>query len=223
MVRYQLVQFIFYSSLLVFSPTNHADELAQLIQQLDDIRVSQGITAYAIVITTPSQIIIAENRGALGLDSDQKISPTAYFRVGSITKSFIGLAALIAEQDDLLQLSDPVRQHIGSDYFQNPWRESVPVTIEQLLQHSGGLADMSSREEFNHNTEISNRDGLALYAKDRKIQWAPGQYYSYSNTGFGLAGLAIENASQMSIEEFCASVYLAHWKCPRQRLSIRNR
>lgn len=178
------------------------DDLNSLLASLDAIRAQQNVAAYAVVITTPSQVMIAENRGSLTSENRSPVSDDAYFRVGSITKSFIGLAALIAEQEGLLQLMDPAQTYIGNSLYQNPWQQSHPVTVAQLLQHSAGLPDMSSREEFNHNQPITNRQGLTLFAKQRHTLWPPGQYYSYSNTGFGLAGHVIEMASKQSINDF---------------------
>ncbi len=188
--------------LLFVANTSHGDELSSLLDDLDQLRKQHQVAAYAVVITSPDKVLLAENRGYMSLKSEQAIPEDAYFRVGSITKSFIGLAALIAEQKDLLSLKDSLSQYIGNSYFDNPWQETAPITLEQLLQHSAGLADMSSGQEFNHNSEVSNREGLGIYAKDRKVRWQPGLYYSYSNTGFGLAGLAIENASKQNINLF---------------------
>jgi CubicO group peptidase (beta-lactamase class C family) len=187
-------------SLLTSAAT--ARDLDSLVQDLDGIRDQQKVAAYAVVITSPNAVLIADNRGTSSLQDKRAITADAYFRIGSITKSFIALAALIAEQNELLTLNQPVSSIIGETYFSNPWRDLRPVTLEQLLQHSAGLPDMSSRREFNHNTPISNSQGLALYAEDRKVLWPPGQYYSYSNTGFGLAGLVLEKSGGENIHSF---------------------
>lgn len=197
--------FIFTLALLpTHGASQEAHQLSPLLKELDEIQGQENVAAYAIVITTANNILVAENRGTTAVNSKKPVAVAkdAYFRVGSITKSFLGLAAIIAQQQGLLTIQQPVIEFIGTDYFTNPWQGTAPITLAQLLQHSAGLPDMSSRREFNYATPVTNREGLELFAKSRRVLWQPGRFYSYSNTGFGLAGLVIEESSGVSINEF---------------------
>jgi CubicO group peptidase (beta-lactamase class C family) len=176
-------------------------EFNRLLQELDEIQSRYNIPAYAVVITSPERVLLDEVRGVSYSRSKKPVSTEAYFRIGSITKTFISLSALVAEKQGKLKLSDKVTDYLGKELFKNPYLENNPVTIEQLLEHSAGFPDMD-RREFASNDEVTLEQGLQRFAKNRTTLWQPGQFHSYSNLSFGLAGRVIETATQTNINDW---------------------
>ncbi len=176
-------------------------DFSQLIKQLDATRERHNIPAYALVITSPDDILVDEVRGYAKSGSVIPVSKHAYFRIGSITKTFVALSALAAESQGKLTLSDKASDYLDNDLYENTYKETHPITIEQLLEHTAGLPDMG-REEFASNDMVTLQEGLQRFFSERKIQWQPGYFHSYSNTSYGLAGRVLEIASGKNINDW---------------------
>jgi CubicO group peptidase (beta-lactamase class C family) len=199
--RLQLI-FVLFAALfaaLFTAKTNATDrDFAALLQQLDAIKLKANVAAYAVVIASDKQLLLSQVRGVSKAGSKQPVSPQAYFRIGSITKTFVSLGALAAEQQGKLKLADQASKYLNKDLFSNPFAAKHPITIAQLLEHSAGFSDMG-RAEFASNDEVTLAQGLKRFAKDRRNQWMPGQSHSYSNTSYGLAGRVLEKATGNNI------------------------
>ncbi len=176
------------------------EPIDKLIQKLDAIREDNNVAAYSLVIVSADEVLHSGHHGTRSLSNDTPIGQEAYFRLGSITKSFVGLSAAIAEERGLIDLNTPITTIIGKNYFRNSY--STPVTLAQLLEHTAGFPDMTSGKEFNYNEPVDDETGLKLFAAQRQVQWQPGLYSSYSNSGYGLAGLTLTKALERDIESW---------------------
>lgn len=141
--------------------------------------------------------------------SNQDADENTLYRVGSITKTFTALAVLKLQEQGKLKLSDKLRDYVSTDYFQNPWDEKYPITIEQLLEHTAGFTDMGTAE-FAHEdpTPISLDEALAFNSENHKVQWQPGLHSSYSNLGTGFVGAVIEKVSGENYDDFLKNAVL---------------
>ena len=186
----------------LYAASGHAAELsrfAPLLQRLDEIQRQHQIPAYALILTSPQDVLLDAVRGVAAAGSNRPVARDAYFRIGSITKTFVALSALAAESQGKLKLSAAATDYLGGDLFVNSFRSQSPVTLAQLLEHSAGFADMG-RAEFAANDAVTLRQGLKRFAKGRHTRWPPGRFHAYSNTGYGLAGRMLEVATQMDID-----------------------
>lgn len=121
------------------------------------------------------------------------------FDLGSINKSFTKIAIGQLLMAGKLSLDDPIAKHIP-DY---PNLDVAgKVSIRHLLEHSSGLGDIFTEEFFNSSKSLyrSPRDFFNLFA-DEPLQFEPGEEHSYSNAGFMVLGVIIENVSGVSYYE----------------------
>jgi CubicO group peptidase (beta-lactamase class C family) len=88
-------------NLVAAQPGRFDDDFDKLLQQLDAIRKQHNIPAYAIVVSSDKKIILDEVRGVSQAGSVKAVSRQAYFRIGSITKTFVALGALVAQAQGL--------------------------------------------------------------------------------------------------------------------------
>lgn len=78
-----------------------------------------------------------------------------------------------------------------------------PITIKQLLSHTAGIPNYTSFPDFAKKAimPVSTGELLAEY-KSKPLDFAPGEKYNYSNSGYHLLGLIIEKASGKSYTDF---------------------
>lgn len=177
------------------TPTPDAD----LRQALNEVLVRHDVAALGVALVNRDKALLIAGLGVADWDSKTPVTGDSLFRIGSITKAFTGLATLALVEDECLQLTDRPRDHLDHPVVDNPWAESAPVRIEQLLEHTAGLADMS-KPEWDSKEPLTLRAALAVDPTSRRLRWQPGLHSSYSNTGAGLVGLMLEACSGQGFE-----------------------
>jgi CubicO group peptidase (beta-lactamase class C family) len=149
----------------------------------------QGIPGIAIAVVSGDSVVWQKGFGTTSVEggaSASAIGPETLFQIGSLTKTFTATAILKATVERRFDLDRPVGKYV---------RELNPciaaITTEQLLRHNGGLKD--EPDEYGPHDE----GALFAYAQTWGADYCllpPGTAYSYSNSGFALAGLTLQQA-----------------------------
>jgi D-alanyl-D-alanine carboxypeptidase len=105
------------------------------------------------------------------------------FRIGSLTKTFVGVLVLRLRDEGRLALDDPLERHL-------PDAPVRGVTIAQLLSHTAGLASETPPPWW-ERTPGDLRPELADLV-DPAPKHPAGWRFHYSNPGFGLLGAVVE-------------------------------
>lgn len=120
------------------------------------------------------------------------------FRIGSISKTFVAVAALKLCEEGNLEMTKDISNYLGNDFP----KFKYPISMEQLLTHTAGFEDMvTGIAVFN----ISDTEPLSTSVKKYMPEqvFRPGEIISYSNYGIALAALVVENISGMDFAEYC--------------------
>ena len=145
--------------------------------------------------------------GGVGLaDRERKLPVTADtgFRVGSVSKTFVAIGLVQLSEDGLLDLDAPVREVAPEVVIDNPWEDQQPVRVIHLLQHTAGFDDMHFNERYvaQGHEELDLAEVLRLSPRSRRVRWPPGTRMSYSNPGYAVAGMILENVAAMPYEDY---------------------
>ena len=186
------------------------DELSSLIEQIEQIRQQHNVPAVGLVVIKEGKLEWQGSLGVVDIDTKEKADENTIYRVGSINKTFTALGLLKLQEQKKLELGDKLADYVSREYFQNPWEDEHPVTIEHLLEHTAGFTDIGTAE-FAHQDPISISldDGLSFNSDHHLVQWQPGLHSSYSNLNTGFAGAVIEKISGASYDDFLKSEVLA--------------
>jgi CubicO group peptidase (beta-lactamase class C family) len=145
--------------------------------------------------------------GEFQLDGRAPARDTVY-RIASMSKSFEIAAALVLHERGLLGLDDLVSDHVAE--FADPVDEfgvTMPVTVLMLMNNSSGLPEDNGWAD--HELALSRRGLLDIVAAGLVFADRPGTGYQYSNIGFWLLGVIVENVSGQPFERFAAETLLA--------------
>jgi D-alanyl-D-alanine carboxypeptidase len=140
-------------------------------------------------------------------DVEKQIPMTAEMRMpsGSIGKTYVAPVAISLAQEGKLNLDDRIEKWLGDE----DWFERLPngkdITLRMLLNHSSGLIDhVFDSEEFAKGTAeaAQTKDSeyyftprqLVEFILDKEPLFPAGKSYSYTDTGYILAGMVIEKA-----------------------------
>lgn len=187
------------SSLISFVPHSQAGGASLLENEIRHVAALENIGAVAYGIISADELIASSAIGTYSREDERPINMESIFRIGSISKTFTALSALLLEHQGQIDLSLPVRRYIDDPPFTNLWRAEHPITGAQLIEHTAGLRDMS-RKEFDQLLPLSLADAFKVDPASRITAWRPGQHSSYSNSGAGVITALIETVTEKSFE-----------------------
>lgn len=143
-----------------------------------------------------------ENRSTLA-----PARPTTLFKIASISKLFIGVAAVKAVDDGLLRLDDTLAQWLPelADRIEN----ADTISVRLLLRHRSGIPDFDSVPGFSWTRSYTDIDAVLALVLDREADFAPNDRYSYSNTNYLLVGRILDTALGYSHHDFVRNEILS--------------
>ena len=172
------------------APTATLDLEARL-----DRMLKTGFNGSALV-SKKGEVLYAKGIGMADEATNVANTPETRFRIGSLTKQFTAMGILILEARGLVKPSDPMCGFL--DTCPNGWEA---ITIEHLLGHTSGIADFTEQSTFDAMKAAMPAQTVASVS-DIPLPRAPGTSFSYTNTGYILLGMVIENVSGRSYEAF---------------------
>jgi CubicO group peptidase (beta-lactamase class C family) len=76
------------------------------------------------------------------------------------------------------------------------------ITLQQLLSHTAGMPDVDDYEWDNPQTDAGALKRWVLELASAELLFAPGSDRKYSNIGFEVLGLVVQEVSGVSFEEY---------------------
>lgn len=157
----------------------------------------------------PSTVVLVDKGGktiyekALGtanLEYDIPASMDTAYAMGSITKSFTGLATIQLAYAGKIDLEKTVKDYLPD--YEGP---GAVTTVRQLLNHTNGIPNYTGEipgiKEGLKRTAYS-REQMVDFFDSEPLHFEPGSKWSYTNSGYYLLGLIIEAVSGMDYYEY---------------------
>ena len=163
---------------------------------------AQGLPGVAVGIVIDGDLAYAKGFGVTDPASKRTPDADTIYRIGSITKSFTGLALLSLRDEGALQLDDPLAKWIPeAAQLVYPARDARPITLRQVATHTSGLQRDTTIDQENDPSE----DAVVKSLVHLPLELAPGTRHSYSNLGFGLLGIVIARAAKVPYHDVVAA------------------
>lgn len=146
-------------------------------------------------------VTITSGTAELGTDRAM-VDGAGRFRIASVTKPFTAVAVLRLAARHQVRLDAPVETYLPGVVRGAGEGSAIDgryITVRQLLQHTSGLPDyvqFLNLAELNQPVEAAELVRIAL---SHKPDFAPGQGWQYSNTGYILAGMIVERLTHKDI------------------------
>jgi CubicO group peptidase (beta-lactamase class C family) len=156
--------------------------------------LERPIAGLSIALARSGVVFESRGFGLADVDRQTPVGPRTIFHVDSVSKNIAAAVVLRLVEQGRLSLEDDITK-----YVPDAPTGGRHVTIRQLLTHTSGLFSFTSvpAAEANESRDLSHAQVLDLI-RDRPADFAPGASWRYSNTGFYLAGMAVERVTGMS-------------------------
>jgi CubicO group peptidase (beta-lactamase class C family) len=177
------------------------------IEQTLNTSIEEHAFSGVISIRQKDHVLYARAAGYADRSNKIENSLETRFGIASGTKFFTALAIGKLIEAQKLSFSTPLKDCIALDFP----RYSQEITIQHLLTHTSGIPDYydEDKAESVDNFSVSipwyalrgPRDYLAIFP-DEAMKFAPGERFSYSNGGYILLGVVIEELTGMKYQDF---------------------
>lgn len=156
----------------------------------------------AVAVKEEGRTVVSKAYGMADREHDVPNTPETVFEAGSVSKQFTAAAVVLLAQQGKLSLQDDVRKYVP----ELPQYPEGTITIEHLLHHTSGLRDWGAVAEiagWPRGTRVHTHDHvLDIVSRQKALNYEPGRYYSYTNTGFNLLVILAERVSGQAFQEF---------------------
>jgi D-alanyl-D-alanine carboxypeptidase len=167
-----------------------------------------------VLVEKDGATLLRKGYGMANLELGVPLRPEMVFRVGSITKQFTAVAILQLAAQGKLALDDDITR-----YLPDLPTQGRTITLENLLTQTSGIKSYTSLDRWRARMreDISVAQMVDLL-KNEPLDFAPGEKWLYSNSGYFLLGAVIEKVTgkpyaQYLAESLLAPLGLAHTSC----------
>jgi CubicO group peptidase (beta-lactamase class C family) len=180
------------AALLAAAPARAQDKTAEIDKIFGWAKPSAP--GCAVAVSQRGGPVASRAYGSADLERDVPLTPNSIFDIGSVRKQFVAAAVLLLAEEGKLSLSDDIRKHFPEipDYGHR-------ITVDHLLTHTSGVRDWTGLRPL---VGGSVDDVMRLILRQRGLNFAPGEEWSYSNSGYVLLTDLVARASGMSFPEF---------------------
>lgn len=150
----------------------------------------------AVGVAYNGSVVFRRGFGMASLESGVALSPSTKLRIGSTSKHFTALLALLFAEEGKVNLDAPIRTYLPA--LTGPGGDP---TVRQLLQHRGGSRCYLDLGFIGHGMTAPPL-GAAFAAQQRQKgrNFAPGEATIYNNGGYHLVSMALQEVGGAPFE-----------------------
>ena len=164
-----------------------------LEKALDEAFAESGLPGLTVGLWVPGQGSWVATRGLANLETRRPMTADLQAPIGSITKSFAATIALELVGEGTLRLEDTIDR----------WYPQVPdasaITVEMLLNHSSGFADISQLQLDvlcrDPTRRVSPDELIAIGTALPRASFPPGKGFEYSSVNTIILGRVMEKTT----------------------------
>lgn len=179
---------------------NSDDRLTAKVDHLFTLWDKPDSPGCAVAIIKDGAIIYKRGYGMANLEQRIPIAPDTAFYICSTSKQFTAMSIALLEEQGKISLDDDIRKYLP----EMPAYER-PVTIRHLIHHTSGLRDylmLWTLAGRSFADSIAEAEAIALIARQKSLNFTPGDQYLYSNSGYFLLSVIVKRASGKSLRDF---------------------
>ena len=179
------------------------NSMKDLTDSIAKIMKKEQIPGLLLGITTRDSVLFSGGLGYADLAAGRPVSSRTLFRMGSITKSIVALAILKLAEEGKINVNDELRMIAPEVPFVNPWEQTSPVRVINLLEHTTGFDD----SKFNHIYALERRDYgakemMILQKESMRCRWKPSERFSYNNVNYAILGYLMSKITGTRYDQY---------------------
>lgn len=191
-----LVAIAMFSSLA--AQTSRIDSLDQALEQL----AANGYLSGSLLLAEGDKVLLRKSYGYADFANKIPLREDAVLELASVSKQFTAAAISLLVADGKLDPDAPAAKYL-------PELAAYPtLTTRNLIHHTGGLPDyMNLVDSVDASSAFVTNQFVLDYLRDKKpaAQFAPGDKFAYSNTGYLILASLVERVSGQTFGDFLSA------------------
>jgi CubicO group peptidase (beta-lactamase class C family) len=201
-----------------------ATRLKRLSDRIEEGVKNNELPGAVVLIARNGKLVMFDSFGFRDKEAKVPMTNDTIFRIASMTKPIVSVAAIMLMEEGKLTLADPVSRYIPAfantkvavekkngdgtvEYVQEA--QSRPMTVQDLLRHTSGLtygatgANQLKQSYLDLNVNDRNQTTAEMADKLAKLSlvYQPGTTWEYSMST-DVLGRVVEVASGMPLDKF---------------------
>ena len=177
-----------------------AAQLAIIERAIDKGRTDLHVPGAALVIVKDDRVIYSKGFGLRDVENNLSVTPDTLFAIGSSTKAFTAMLAMMSVDDGKLALSDPPRKYLPYFKLRDP-EADAKVTVADLLCHRSGL---DRTDMFWYANKLNVEETIRMASRIKPTAKL-GEKFQYQNVMYLVAGQCVSVAERASWRNLVAS------------------
>jgi CubicO group peptidase (beta-lactamase class C family) len=178
---------------------DYTSALATIEKSLEEKRKEFGIPGMSLAIVKDDKVVYLKGLGVKDFEKNIPVTPDTRFAIGSSTKAFTAMLAVMSADEGKLSLDDSPKKFLP--YFTLRDEEAAAkITMRDLLAHRSGL----NRTDLAMVTGVLNREELIRVAGMAKPTAKLGEKWQYQNIMYAAAGEAVAKAQNSTWDALIA-------------------
>lgn len=191
--------------------------LAAIEKITEEQRKEKGVPGLALVIVKDDRVIYAKGFGLRDVERNLPVTLDTLFAIGSCTKAFTAMAAVMSQDEGKLSLDDSPKKYLP--YFKiNDPQIDEKITVRDLLSHRSGLPGT----DIAWYTGALDREEVIRVVGGAKPTARLGEKFQYQNVMYSAAGEVVAKAQNSTWEKVMTERFLRPLGMKASRLSIRE-
>ena len=157
--------------------------------------VARHVVGAEILVIVEGQIVLHQAMGWADRDDPVPLERNSIFRLASMTKPLVGIAALMLAEEGRIGLDEPVASYLPS--FRDGSARNI--TVRQLLTHRSGVVQGGDPPGYADQPNLVAAVGLV---GEQGPTYEPGERFIYSNLNSEALGAVVATVSGMPVERF---------------------
>ncbi len=184
------------------SAPSHADVDSAKLQAMDaylQAQVRNDMFSGTALVAHDGEPIFVKSYGMANYELGAPNTNDNSYLLGSVVKQFTAVAILQLQEQGKLKVSDPICRYLET--CPQSWQG---ITLHHLLTHTSGIPNFTSLPGWDEKLAMLSytRPELVALFRDLPLDFAPGEKFDYSNSGYTLLGVIIERISGQRYEQY---------------------
>jgi len=167
-----------------------------------------NVPGVSVAVIDQGRVAWAHAWGVKEAGGDDPVTTETLFQAGSVSKPVTALLALSLVGDGKLTLDQPVNEILQTwQVPDNEFTRVTPVTLRHVLTHQAGFTPFGYLIPRNEGSMPGMAELLRGGIRDWpvvSVEFVPGSRHAYSNAGYCVLQLLLEETSESSLHEFAA-------------------
>ena len=177
---------------LLFSVPVHVQDRTAEIDKIFSWVTADG-PGCTVAVSYQGKPVVNKAYGLARLEPKVPMTAESVLDAGSVVKQFVAASVLLLVEDGKLSLTEDIHKYIPElpDYGHK-------ITLDHLLTHTSGIRDWTGLGPLTGRQV----DALTLTLRQRGLDFAPGEEWSYSNSGYVLLKEIVARTARTTFGDF---------------------